>query len=79
MKMLATFLARVSPASTSAKPACMKMTSTAATSTQMLSSVACTASAVTSSWANAGVDIARASPPSAPPVMALRNMNRLLL
>jgi hypothetical protein len=28
--MLATLLARVSPASTSAKPACMKMTSTAA-------------------------------------------------
>ena len=36
--MLAAFLARVSPASTSAKPGCMRNTSTAATKMKMLSS-----------------------------------------
>ncbi len=35
-KMLTTFFARVMPASTSAKPACMKNTSTPAMNTQML-------------------------------------------
>ncbi len=47
--MLATLLARVSPASTSANPACMKITSTAAISTQMLSRMACTLSAASGS------------------------------
>ncbi len=61
--MLDTFLARVSPASTRAKPACMKITRIAATNTQMLSRVACTPSAIgssgTSSWASAGALSAR--------------------
>ncbi len=43
--MLATLLARVRPASTSAKPACMKMTSTAASSTKTLSRLTWTSSA----------------------------------
>ena len=52
--MLATLLARVRPASTSAKPACMKITRTAAIKTQMLSRVTCTDSAVIPSCAIAG-------------------------
>ena len=53
--MFATLLARVSPASTSANPACMKITSTAAINTNALSRSPLTTSAVRLSAANAGV------------------------
>ena len=53
--MFVTFLDRVSPDSSSAKPACMKKTSAPATRTQTLSRTACTAADGSSVWAAAGV------------------------
>ena len=79
--MLATLLARVRPASTRANPACMKITSTAAIKTQMLSSTVCTASAVSgasASWATAGVASAsNASPPTPRPMVSFLRMSLL--
>ena len=63
--MLATLLARVSPASTSAKPACMKMTSTAASRTKTLSRFVWT-SAASISWAPAGPASTRTAPVATP-------------
>ena len=73
--MLATLLARVSPASTRANPACMKMTNTAANRTKVLSRNAWTCGAVTSSWATAGPAKANTRPPPTPAATnGLRNL-----
>ncbi len=70
--MLPTLLARVSPASTSAKPACMKMTSTAASRMKTLSRFVWT-SAASISWAPAGPASTRMAPVATPaPTRSLR-------
>ena len=61
--MLPTFLARVSPASTRAKPACMKNTRTPAMSTQMLSRMTWLATPSGMSCAYAGAAMASTTAP----------------
>ena len=76
--MLATLFARVRPASTSAKPACMKITRTADNSTKALSRSAFTDSAVTS-CAAAGLEPTKIAPLHSAATIANRRFTQLLL
>ena len=73
--MFATLFARVSPASTSAKPACMKITNVAAINTNALSRLPCTISAVRSSAADAGLPVVSTTAPQSAAPAANRRFN----